>query len=98
MPTPSHALSDKIAMTIDEAAAAIGVSRRTIYNRIASKDLASFLSCGRRLVRVDALHAMLDADEAKSRPARKVPQRAATSGSRPKNSSNSIDMSVGASA
>ncbi len=50
----------KIAYTVAEAAAAIGVSRRKLFYMIKAGELPSVMSCGRRLIRADALQALLN--------------------------------------
>ncbi len=60
---------NRFALTVQEAADKIGVSRSKLWERIKADDLESFLSCGRRLIRPDALLDMLARDEAASRAA-----------------------------
>jgi excisionase family DNA binding protein len=60
---PDDARIPRLALTVNEAASCIGVSRAKLYQRIKEGHLVSFLSCGRRLVRPEALQAMLDRDE-----------------------------------
>ncbi len=50
----------KLAFTVDEAAAAISVSRRQIYYLMKSGDLPYSQRGGRRLIRADALKALLN--------------------------------------
>lgn len=54
-PTPH-----KIAYTVDEAAAAIGVSRRKLYYLMREGALPFSQRAGRRLIRADALQALLN--------------------------------------
>jgi excisionase family DNA binding protein len=60
---------DRVTYSVAEAAAALGVSRATIYTRIAEGDLQSFRWGGRRLIRAEDLQAALDA--ASGRPAKR---------------------------
>lgn len=50
----------KLAYNIPEAAAAIGVSRATIYRLIKAGKLECFSYAGRRLIRADVLEAAID--------------------------------------
>lgn len=50
----------KLSFTINEAAAAIGVSRRKIYSLIAEGELEKFTWCGRSLIRADVLRQAVD--------------------------------------
>lgn len=50
----------KLSYTINEAAAAIGVSRRTIYAMIEREELTAFKWCGRTLIRADVLREAMD--------------------------------------
>lgn len=52
--------ADKLSYTINEAAAAIGVSRRTIYAMIEREELTAFKWCGRTLIRADVLREAMD--------------------------------------
>lgn len=52
--------AEKLSYTINEAAAAIGVSRRTIYDLIKRGDLEKFTFCGRSLIRADVLRQVVD--------------------------------------
>lgn len=52
---------DKLAYSIKEAAAALGVSKGTIYNRIRDGSLKSYKWVGRTLIRTEDLQAALDA-------------------------------------
>jgi len=65
-PRSDDATIPRLALTVNEAAGCIGVSRAKLYQRIKEGHLISFLSCGRRLVRPEALQAMLDRDEAQT--------------------------------
>lgn len=51
---------NKLAYTIDEAAEAMGVSRRTIYDQIRRGELEKFTWAGRTLIRADVLREALD--------------------------------------
>ena len=57
----------RLAMTVKQASASVGISRSKLYERMRDGDLASFVSCGRRLIRPEALEAMLARDEAARR-------------------------------
>lgn len=59
MPNPSTTVH-KIAYTVDEAAAAIGVSRRKLYYLMSEGALPFSQRAGRRLIRADALQALLN--------------------------------------
>lgn len=50
----------KLSYTVDEAAEAIGVSRRTIYVLVKQGDLSTFRFAGRTLIRADVLQAAID--------------------------------------
>lgn len=50
----------KMAYTVDEAVAAIGVSRRQLYYLMKSGDLPYSQRGGRRLIRAEALQALLN--------------------------------------
>lgn len=52
--------SEKLAYTINEAAAAIGISRAQVYRLIRAGDLQKFTWAGRSLIRADVLLAALD--------------------------------------
>ena len=56
-PAPKPA---KIAYTVDEAARAIGVSRRQVYYLMRAGDLPYSTRAGRRLIRSEALQALLN--------------------------------------
>ena len=45
----------KLSYTVDEAAAAVGVSRRTVYALVQKGELQSFKWAGRTLIRRDVL-------------------------------------------
>jgi excisionase family DNA binding protein len=62
----------RMTLTVKEAAARTGISRSKLYERMQEGDLASFKSCGRRLIRPEALRSMLAKDEA-DRSTRKDP-------------------------
>lgn len=47
--------SDRVAYSVTEAAAAIGVSRPTMYNLIATEDFPSYKICGKVYVDADGL-------------------------------------------
>lgn len=59
MLTPSTT-AHKIAYTVDEAAAATGVSRRKLYYLMAEGALAFSQRAGRRLIRAEALQALVN--------------------------------------
>ncbi|MGC1301217.1 MAG: helix-turn-helix domain-containing protein [Caulobacteraceae bacterium] len=63
----------RLTLTIREAALSTGISRSKLYERIAEGDLVSFKSCGRRLVRLEALQLMLANDEAREQARRDNP-------------------------
>jgi len=48
-----------IALRIKDAAEAVGLSRSTLYKLIASQKLRTVKVAGRRLVPLDALHALI---------------------------------------
>ena len=97
--TASPTLNGRISLPIVEAAQAIGVSRSSLYERIKAGDLASFMSCGRRLIRVAALLEMLDRDEAASqRAVANASNRALTTGSDAKKAKMSASCSAAGSA
>lgn len=50
----------KIAYTVDEAAAAIGMSRRKVYYLMKEGALPFSQRAGRRLIRADALQALVN--------------------------------------
>lgn len=50
----------KLSYTINEAAEAIGVSRRTVYDLIGRGELEKFTWCGRTLIRADVLKVAVD--------------------------------------
>lgn len=50
----------KLSYTVDEAAAAVGVSRRTVYALVQKGELQSFKWAGRTLIRRDVLEQALD--------------------------------------
>lgn len=50
----------KLSYTINEAADAIGVSRRTVYDLIKRGELEKFTWAGRTLIRADVLQAAMD--------------------------------------
>ena len=50
----------KIAYTVDEAAAAIGVSRRKLYYLMSEGALPFSQRAGRRLIRADALLSLVN--------------------------------------
>ena len=54
----------KVALSIDETAAALGVSRPTVYNLLHKQDFPSFRVGGRTLVSVDGLRAWVAAQAA----------------------------------
>ena len=51
---------DKLAYNVNEAAAALGVSRRTVYELVSKGDLSLFKLGGRSLIRRDTLQAYID--------------------------------------
>lgn len=67
-PTEGAAQSDsarraaptKVAYTVHEAAAAVGVSRPQIYRMIRAGELSKFTWAGRTLIRADVLQAAID--------------------------------------
>ena len=59
MTSPPSPLAVKLSYTVDQAAQAIGVSRRTIYNLLSNCELASTKVGGRRLIRANDLQALL---------------------------------------
>lgn len=50
----------KLSYTVDEAAEAVGVSRRTVYTLVKRGELQSFKWAGRTLIRRDVLERALD--------------------------------------
>lgn len=52
--------SVKLTYTIRETAAALGLSRATIYKMIARGELETFHWCGRTLIRADVLQGAVD--------------------------------------
>lgn len=50
----------RLTYTVQEAASALGVSRRTIYELIDRKELEAGKVLGRRLIRAKDLEAMVD--------------------------------------
>jgi excisionase family DNA binding protein len=52
-------LTDRLALTVDEAAASLGLSRPTIWRMIQRRKLQSVKVGGRRLIPVAALRALL---------------------------------------
>ena len=60
LPTPRTPL---LAVGVDDAAYALGVSRRHIYTLIDSGELRSFMSRGRRLIRLSEIERYMDARE-----------------------------------
>lgn len=50
----------KIAYTVDQAAAATGISRRKLYYLMAEGALAFSQRAGRRLIRAEALQALVN--------------------------------------
>lgn len=53
-------MADKLSYTINEAAAAIGVSRPTVYKLVKLGELTTFKFAGRTLIRADVLQACID--------------------------------------
>lgn len=60
--TPTSTPRGRLALSVEEAAAAVGVSRSLLYREISARRLPSFKLGGRRLVPVDALGAWLKAE------------------------------------
>lgn len=56
----SSTTAHKIAYTVDQAAAAIGISRRKLYYLMSSGDLAFSQRAGRRLISAEALQALVN--------------------------------------
>jgi excisionase family DNA binding protein len=50
----------KLSYTVNEAAAVVGVSRSTMFNKISKGEVASFTWAGRRLVHRDDLAKLID--------------------------------------
>jgi len=50
----------KVSYTIEEAAAAIGISRATLYRMIRAGELQKFTFGGRTLIRADVVQAAID--------------------------------------
>lgn len=55
---------EKLAMSVSETAAALGVSRPTVYTLLHKRDFPSFRVGGRTLVSVDGLRAWVAAQAA----------------------------------
>jgi excisionase family DNA binding protein len=74
-------LDNRLTLTVPAAAAALGVSRTTIYDAIKAGTMASMIFLGRRVIRVETIRALIDQAEAASVAcaARKTPQRSAKS-------------------
>lgn len=60
MPNIAPTPTSKIAYTVDEAARAIGVSRRKVYYLMKAGELPFSTRAGRRLIRSEALQALLN--------------------------------------
>ncbi len=56
----------KLAFTVDEAAAASGIGRSSLYAKIRDGSLQSRVVCGRRLIMADDLRAFLTGCEPKA--------------------------------
>lgn len=53
-------MTEKLCFTVQEAAAAIGISRATIFRLIKAHRLESFSYAGRTLIRADVLQREID--------------------------------------
>ena len=58
--TPTESPAEKLAYNVSEAAAALGVSRTTIYNMVREGELETFKWAGRTLIRKDVIQRALD--------------------------------------
>ena len=56
----ASAPAERLAYSVAEAAVVTGLSRSKLYELIQSRELASLKICGRRLLRREALIALLD--------------------------------------
>jgi excisionase family DNA binding protein len=56
MPANISSHDQRLALRINDAAVAIGLSRSTLYKLMATKQLRTIKVAGRRLVPMDALH------------------------------------------
>lgn len=56
---PTHSPLAPLALRIDDAAAAVGLSRSTLYKLIAANKLRTVKVAGRRLIPVSALRALI---------------------------------------
>ena len=67
MDTHTNALErgPRLAVSVDEAAHSLGVSRRHLYTLLEAGELRSFTSRRRRLVRVAELHRYISDQESK---------------------------------
>lgn len=52
--------TSKLSYTVDEASAAIGISRSKFYELVRMGEIQTFKWCGRTLVRADVLRAAVD--------------------------------------
>jgi excisionase family DNA binding protein len=50
----------KLSYTVNEAAAALGVSRSSVYAKVREGELSTFTFCGRTLIRADVLQRAVD--------------------------------------
>lgn len=66
--TPDTANPRKLAYNIDQAAEAVGVSRRTIYSEVKAGHLWTFKAAGRTLILADVLRGYVERQAAASRP------------------------------
>lgn len=53
-------VTEKLSYTVDEAAAATGVSRSSLYERIKAGELPTFKWCGRTLIKASVLHDLIE--------------------------------------
>jgi excisionase family DNA binding protein len=66
---PSQAVPERLAYSVDEAAAALGVARETIYELIRTGELRSRKAGSRRIIAKHHLLAFLDGEYATDRQA-----------------------------
>ncbi len=64
--TTMQSRGPRLALSVDEAARALGVSRRHIYMLFELGELSSFTSGRRRLIRVSALERYIEKRERKA--------------------------------